>query len=335
MFDLEMLIISFGGGMFGAAIGGLPSFVLCGIMATIGLGIFWATGQDTFLNLTAWGPLFGPHVAFAGGVAAAAYAAKKGKLPSSGRDIVTSLMGLDSPDILLVGGLFGSLGYAVSALAGMLGNIGGFPWTNTPAFSIVVTAIVVRLVFGKTGVFGKVRKGDNRWVPSDVAAWLLWQSKPSMILLISIAWGLPIALFNRVMPELFTAGFAIAAVALVFLGTGSKFPVFHHIGICAGMATLASGGNIWWGLTFGILAGFLGELFAVLFLYHADTHIDPPAFAVAVGWIIIAFFSTTPLASMTGFVPVLAAVVVAAVCYFVFSALRRRLVAAEEQEVSA
>ena len=323
MFDLEMLIISFAGGMFGAAIGGLPSFVLCGIMATVGLGIFWATGQDTFLNVTAWGPLFGPHIAFAGGVAAAAYAAKKGKLPSSGKDIVTSLMGLNSPDVLLVGGIFGSFGYAVSALAGMLGNIGGFPWTNTPAFSIVITAIVVRLVFGKTGVFGKLRAGDNRWLPSDVAGWLPWQNKPAMIILISIAWGLPIAFFIRTMPALFTAGFGIAAVALVFLGTGSKFPVFHHMGISAGMATLVTGGNIWWGLAFGILAGFLGELFAVLFLYHGDTHIDPPAAAVAVTWPLVALFATSPLAGMTGVVPVLAAVVVAAVGYFIFTALQK------------
>ena len=334
MFDLEMLILSFAGGMFGAAVGGLPSFVLCGVMATIGLGIFWATGQDTFLNVTAWGPLFGPHIAFAGGVGAAAYAAKVGKLKSSGKDIISSLMGLNSPDVLLVGGIFGALGYAVFAAINLLGNIGGFPWTNAPSLSIVITAIVARLVFGKTGVFGKVRAGDNRWLPSDVAGWLPWQSKPAQILLISVGWGLPIAFFIRTMPELFTAGFAIAAVALVFLGTGSKFPVFHHIGISAGMATLATGGNIWWGLTFGIFAGFLGELFAVLFLYHGDTHIDPPATAVAVNWTLIALFATSPLAGMTGVVPVLAAVVVGAVCYFVFSALQKSSTSAK-QEASA
>ena len=69
--------------------------------------------DDTFLNATAWGPLFGPHIAFAGGVAAAAYAAKTGKLKSGGKDIVASLMGLNAPDVLLVGGVFGSLGYAL------------------------------------------------------------------------------------------------------------------------------------------------------------------------------------------------------------------------------
>lgn len=324
MFSLEMLILSFGGGVFGAAIGGLPSFVLCGVCATIGLAVFWATGEDTFLNLTAWGPLLGPHIAFAGGVAAAAYAAKAGKLKSGGKDIVSSLMGLNSPDVLVVGGIFGSLGYVFSWLVGKLPAIGGFPFTNGPAASIIITAFLVRLLFGKTGLFGKVHEGHNRWLPSDVAAWIPWQSKPLQLILIAVGWGLPIAFFNRVMPELFTLGFALAAVALIFLGTGSQFPVFHHVGISAGMATIASGGNIWWGLAFALLAAFMGEFFAVMFVCHADTHIDPPAFAVVVCWILIALFSTTGLASLDGVIPVIAAAVVAVLGYFIFTALQSR-----------
>lgn len=322
MFDFEMLILSFGGGVLGAAIGGLPAFVLCGVCATIGLAIFWATGEDTFLNITAWGPLLGPHIAFAGGVAAAAYAGKAGKLKSGGKDIVTSLMGLNSPDVLLVGGLFGSLGYALNWVSTLFGNIGGFPAMNCPVFSICVSSIIVRLLFGKTGIFGKVRKGDNRWVPSDVAGWIPWQSKPGQLVLIAIGWGLPISYFIRTAPELFTFGFALAAIALVFLGTGSQFPVVHHIGISAGMATLASGGNIWWGLTFALTAAFFGELFAVLFVCHGDTHIDPPCWAVALNWLLIVLFAISPLSTVAGIVPVIIAAVVALVGYFVFNALQ-------------
>jgi len=324
MFEFEMLILSFAGGVFGAAIGGLPAFVLCGVCATIGLGIFWATGEDTFLNLTAWGPLLGPHIAFAGGVAAAAYAAKVGKLKSGGKDIVTSLMGLNAPDVLLVGGVFGAFGYFLNWLIGQLPMLGGFPFTNGPSIAIIISAMVVRLLFGKTGLFGKVREGDNCWRPSEVAAWLPWQSKPEQLILIGLGWGLPIAFFIRVMPELFTFGFALAAVALVFLGTGSKFPVIHHIGILAGMATLASGGNVWWGLTFALVAAFLGEFFAARFLYHGDTHIDPPAFTVWVGWIIIAALSTTSIFELSGIAPVIIAVIVAAVGYLVFKALQKK-----------
>jgi hypothetical protein len=91
----------------------------------------------------------------------------------------------------------------------------------------------------------------------------------------------------------------------------------------AGMATLASGGNVWWGLTFALVAAFLGEFFAVRFLCHADTHIDPPAFAVFVTWTIIALLSTTTLFSLSGVIPILVAVVVAVLGYVLFKTLQK------------
>jgi hypothetical protein len=334
MFDVEMLILSFAGGVFGAAIGGLPAFVLCGVAAVVGLAVFWATGEGTFLNELAWGPLLGPHIAFAGGVAAAAYAGRVGKLKSGGRDIVGSLMGLNAPDVLAVGGVFGALGYALFWLSGKLGNIGGFPWMNPAVFSICVSSIVVRLVFGHKGLFGKVRDGDNRWVPSEVAAWLPWQSNPAQLILIAAGIGLPIAYFIRVMPELFTFGFAIAAVSLVFLGTGFQFPVTHHIGIASGMAVIATG-NIWWGLTFALLGAFLGEVFACLFLNHGDTHIDPPCWAVSVTWLLTALLSTSSLKDISGALPALFAAIVAAVGFGIMSALRNRTPVRSKSEDAA
>ena len=323
MFDIEMLILSFGGGMIGAALGGLPSFIACGLCAVVGLAVFQATGDDTFLNATAWGPLFGPHIAFAGGVAAAAYAAKVGKLESGGKDIVTPLMGLNTPDVLLVGGIFGSLGYALFWFTGLFGNIGYFPWMNGAVLSVAISSIIVRLIFGSTGLFGKVRKGDNRWVSSDVAGWIPWQSKPTQLILIAFALGLPISYFIRLMPSLFTFGFATIALFLVFLAFGKKVPVTHHIGISAGMATLLSGGNIWWGLTFALLADFLGEFFAVIFLYHGDTHMDPPVWAVLVTWLLINLFAISPLADLSGVVPIIVAASVAAIGYIIFTALQK------------
>jgi hypothetical protein len=323
MFDLEMLILSLAGGIFGAAIGGLPAFVLCGVTAVIGLVIFWATGDDLFLNALAWGPLFGPHIAFAGGVAAAAYAARVGKLETGGKDIVTPLIGLNAPDVLLVGGVFGALGYVLFWVSGLLGNIGMFPWLNGAVFSICISSIIVRLVFGKKGLFGQVRAGDNRWVTTDVAAWLPWQSDPLQLIMLGVGLGLPIAYFIRIMPELFTFGFAIAAVSLVFLGAGHKFPVTHHIGIAAGMAVIATG-NIWWGLTFALMGAFLGEIFACLFLNHADTHMDPPVWAVAVTWLLTALLSTSSLRDLSGMVPVIIAAVVAVVGYLILNALHRQ-----------
>jgi hypothetical protein len=320
---ITMIALSFGGGMFGAAIGGLPSFVLCGFGAVIGLAIYLVTGDPTFVDAVAWGPFLGPHIAFAGGVAAAAYAGKTGKLEGGGKDIVTPLLGLNAPDVLLVGGAFGALGYVLFWVNGFLPMIGGFPWMNPAVFSICITAVIVRLMFGKKGMFGKVRAGDSRWVPSDVAAWLPWQSRPAQLLLTGIAIGLPIAYLIKIMPALFTFGFAIAAVWLVFLGVGFKVPVGHHIGIASGMAVIATG-DIWWGMTFAVIGAFLGEFFACLFLNHGDTHIDPPVCSVAVTWLLTAILSVTSLRNITGVASVGVAVVVSALLYFAMSALKSR-----------
>jgi hypothetical protein len=89
------------------------------------------------------------------------------------------------------------------------------------------------------------------------------------------------------------------------------------------MATLASGGNIWWGLTFGLTGAFFGEFFAALFTAHGDTHIDPPCWAVGLNWILIDLFAISPLSSVTGAVPVLVAAVVAGLGYVIFRALQK------------
>ena len=184
-FSILFLVAAFGGGVLGAALGGLPVFILCGVAAIVGAGIAAATGDQTFSNLVAWGPLLGPQISFAGGAAAACYAAKKGKL-AGGRDIATALLGLNSPDVLLVGGAFGVLGYLLQFAFANLPPIGSLGFTNPIALSIVVNALIVRLVFGKTGLFGKVRAGDNRWRASEVASWLPWMSKPSQLLMVGL-----------------------------------------------------------------------------------------------------------------------------------------------------
>ena len=110
-FNFLWLIAAFGGGVWGAAVGGLPAFVFCGIAAIVGAGLTAFAGDGGFFsNTVAFGPLLGPQVSFAGGVAAVAYAAKRG-LHADGKDIGSALMGLNRPDVLLIGGLFGVVGY--------------------------------------------------------------------------------------------------------------------------------------------------------------------------------------------------------------------------------
>ena len=75
------LIAAFGGGVFAAAIGAVPAFIMTGVFSIVGAvtGMCGAGDASNILvNYFAFGPFFRPHIAFAGGVAAAAYAKKKG-----------------------------------------------------------------------------------------------------------------------------------------------------------------------------------------------------------------------------------------------------------------
>ena len=69
--DWIYLIAAFAGGMFGAAVGAIPAFILTGLAAIISAAVAIITGQGDLVGAIAFGPLLGPHVSFAGGVAGA------------------------------------------------------------------------------------------------------------------------------------------------------------------------------------------------------------------------------------------------------------------------
>ncbi|MCT4648074.1 MAG: hypothetical protein N4A74_24000, partial [Carboxylicivirga sp.] len=71
-FSFFDLLLSFAGGIFGAAIGALPVWILCGLAVLIGAALNSASGFDTFTNVVGWGHFIGPHTAFVGGTAGAA-----------------------------------------------------------------------------------------------------------------------------------------------------------------------------------------------------------------------------------------------------------------------
>jgi hypothetical protein len=71
----------------------------------VGVAVQLATGNADFFGIP-FGA-FGPHVGgFASGVAAVAYATNRRKFENA-RDITAGMMGLNSPDVLFIGGLFG------------------------------------------------------------------------------------------------------------------------------------------------------------------------------------------------------------------------------------
>lgn len=289
-FNIIELLIAFAGGVFGAAIGAFPVWVLCGLAVLIGATINLTTGNTDFMNLVAWGTFLGPHTSFAGGCAAAAYAAKR-KLLTSGKDICTALVGLNNPVVLIIGGVFGIIGHLILYLLLLIPNYSDIAWTNTIALAVIVNMCIARLIFGKTGLFGKVPVGEKRWIPTTEHSWLSYQSNSQQILLLSIAVGSPAAYMAVILPGSSGLVFGFATVAYTFMIMGYKIPVTHHIALSASMVTAATG-NLAWGITFGILAGYLGELCAAFFMYHGDTHIDPPTMALVLTFTLFPLLST-------------------------------------------
>ena len=267
------LLAAFGGGLCGAAIGTLPSFVFTGLLVLAGSAVAAAGGGTDILAHVAFGPAFGPHVAFGGGAAATAYAYRRG-LVESGRDITLPLMGLGRADVLLVGGAFGAAGYLLELLWRLAG-LG--PRTDTIALTVVISAMVARLLFGRSGLASRPLRPDERW------HWVRHQERPAQCAVIGLGAGLVSAFIAVSLgPERGgdVLGFGIAAASLVFAQFGLKVPVTHHMALPAAAAALACG-DFLMGPVFGIIGAFAGEGFSRLFHQRGDTHIDPPAAGIA------------------------------------------------------
>ncbi len=278
--DWTALLAAFGGGALGAAVGGLPAFILTGFLVIVGAGVAVSGGGQRFLTDVAFGPALGPHVFFAGGVGALAYAGRRGYVDNA-RDLTRLLMGLGKPDVLVTGGLFGILGFLANAAQQSLG-LGR--WTDTVALSVVLSGVAARFAFGATGLFGKVRNPEGRrFRPDERAHWLPWQQTPLQLAAVGGGMGILSAYLAGLLGEagggLFL-GFGLAAALLVFLEFGLKAPVTNHIALPAALAMMLTS-NLLFGAVVGVLAALAGEFFSRLFLIHGDTYIDPPAAAIA------------------------------------------------------
>ena len=277
--DWTTLLAALGGGALGAAFGALPVFIFTGFAVIAGVAIAAAGGGSQFLTDVAFGPVFGPHISFAGGAAAAGYAAMRG-YHANGRDIATPLMGVDRADVLFVGGVFGCLGYIANEFF-LTAGLG--PWTDTIALTVTISALAARAAFGKTGLFGTPPAGARRFRPDANHNWLPWQQRLPQLVAIGLTVGLLSAYMGvRLGPERGGAvlGFGIVSALLIFVQLGLKGPVTHHIALPAAAAALMGGGMMA-GAAAGIVGALVGEGCARLFLIHGDTHIDPPAAAIA------------------------------------------------------
>ena len=180
---------------------------------------------------------------FAGGVAAAGYAGRKGKL-ASGTDILSSLNGLGEPDVLLVGGIFGVLGFLIHYCIGLLPVIGsaGPATTDLPGITVFILAVVTRLAFGKTGLTGKYTGSGKR-------EWFATGKGFVYNVVLGGGIGIVVSFIAAFLYENeFTAAFSIfpivcfgfAAITLIFTQTGFATPATHHIFLPSGLAAVAA-----------------------------------------------------------------------------------------------
>ena len=316
-----LLIAALAGGAFGASLGALPSFIFTGFVVFLGEGVAILQREISALpdvpdgelaagitGVIGFGMVTGPHVAFAGGVAAAAYAGQK--YPEMEPDDWDYHFGKNilyahgtKPDVLAVGAIFGAVGMVITrVMAGV-----GFP-TDNIALSVVATAFLARLAFGYPLV-GKVagsnvldmspfereeprRMADGGEVtdPHRLATepWLPHQYRWSGVTAIGLVTGVLAGYIWLETGSIFL-GYGISAASLLFLQLGvEKIPVTHHmtligaVGAILAAAVVASDPVILIAAgVFGGISGILGEVTQRIFYSHSGTHVDPPAMAIA------------------------------------------------------
>jgi len=344
---LLLLITALAGGAFGAAIGALPAFIFTGFLVFLGEGVAIlqreigaAAGSVSQGELAAgitgvlgFGAVTGPHIAFAGGVAASAYAGKKyPEMEPAGWDYhfgknILYAFGT-KPDILAVGAVFGVLGMLINQIAAAVLSVGGTALTDTIAFAVVASAFIARAVFGYPIVGSPAGKGlldmgpfereepmasDGGEVPMEhkgrlaTEPWLGHQYKWAGVATIGLVGGL-LGGFIYIKTGSIFLGYAISAMSLLFLELGvEKIPVTHHItlvgavgavlflpGAGAVPALIAAG-------VFGVVSGLLGELTQRLFYAHSGTHVDPPAMAIAVAMLVVGVLAVAGVLPNAGY----------------------------------
>lgn len=285
--EIFSLIAAFGGGMLGAILGALPAFIIIGVFATVG-GLMAMSGITEYaIGTFAFGSFLGPHIAFASGLAASAYAANKRKLLKNGQDILTPLNVTGDYKVLCVGGIFGIFGFLLEHLYGNILNLS----TDIPALAVFTMAIVTRLAFGNTGLLGQYKGSEPR----------IWFSKgEKLIYNIVLGGGIGIVI-SGVAIALINSGastealamypivcFGFSAIHLIFVQVGFPSPSTHHITLTSASAAILSG-NFFVGIITAILCTLLGDFCSKCFNEHGDTHFDPPAATIFIAMFVINF----------------------------------------------
>ncbi len=335
----ELAVVAFAGGAFGAAVGALQAFSLAGLLVIVGelfALVARTAGLDAPIDITggiAFGAVLGPHVAFGGGAAAVAYAAKRGYIERDGgyHPAKHITQGLGSrPDVLVVGGGFGLLGYLVGTISRGI----AVP-TDPVALGVVLSAVAHRIALGYDVVGAPTRgyldmtpfeRGGGLDVANDagpgtVEPWLPYQYQWSHVTVLGVVVGILGAVVAYVTGSPFLA-FGISTVALAFLCAGvARIPVTHHMALPASTLVVAAAGSgahnptaiaialplgeaIALGAAGGAVGAIVGELAQRCLYAHADTHLDPPAASIVITSFMIAALAMLGLLPSSAWIPI-------------------------------
>ncbi len=263
--SIEIILAVFGAGILSAVLGALPIFIMTGFIVVAGLsgGSLAGVSGWNITDTIGFGIFLGPHITFGGGVAAAIYAKKRGHMETG--DITIPLIKFNDVNVLFVGGIFGVLGYVINYLL-ILAKVP----TDTIALTVVLTAMIARLLFSDKGLTPSLKSGNTNYFPVGDSL--------KISIFIGLAVG-AVSAYYAINTGDVVLGWALSAVGLIFVQMGSGGYAFHHTAIVSAIAGTTTG-NIYLGILFGIVASLLADVLGALFNREADSHIDPPALSI-------------------------------------------------------
>jgi len=308
-----VLLTGLVGGAVGAAVGARQALAGAGVAIVVGEVLAVATSDGALdslellsapvdaagLTATLGFGVLGPHVAFAGGAAAAAYLGRKQPIDTGFRYHQAKAVGeplWTAPPALLVGGVFGLLGVVVAGLSGRV----GLP-VDPVALAVVVSALGHRLAFGYP-VLGRLRRADSifdtsafesgaYWGDDDhetaqgiggrhvVEPWQPEADEWPVVAGLGVGVGLVAGALALATDSVFLAFGLAAAVLPARPYVDVPVPAVHHVALPAGIAAVATDGSAPAALVVAVLLGLggavVGELAGRVLYAHGDTHLDP------------------------------------------------------------
>lgn len=299
------LVASFVAGLAAAGFGGVQFFIICA--GTCLFGALLGVNTSGF----AFSPLLNPASTFLPAAVAAGYANYKG-YNGGGNGPAASLMALQKPDVLLLGGVAGVIGWAANWAVSQIG-LGGL---DTIAVVVVLVPLLFKVIFQKTAV-GVVPDEDKaiggRFSPLGGRGWYAGMRRGIDKAIWPAAYGAfigigMILLLNAGSPMAGVLGFGFGGFVLLF----PTVPAQHFIGcavctalsfvpevaavqtaIAEGAAFTPLGSDVMLiavvhGFGWGALAANLADLSSDLFFRYGYVHIDIPAGSIAMTTLIIA-----------------------------------------------